>query len=187
MLFSACIAERQVKALLCCAEVLDFLPVYVTHKRCFHIVALFNIISVLTNIIVADICSSMIDLAASITSSTISTSLLYPIERFKIQMQLNKEDSSFTSSFRSILEQQGIIGFYQGLSPLVVGNALAYGIYFVAYQKLKVLFKADSGSMIRILESSGLAGAISCVFTNPFYVLQTRQSKQNKNMVVLGA
>ena len=83
----------------------------------------------------------MIDLAASITSSTISTTLLYPIERFKIEMQTNKEDSSFAKSFKNIMDQQGLIGFYQGISPLVVGNALAYGIYFVTYEKLKIIFK----------------------------------------------
>lgn len=31
----------------------------------------------------------MIDLAASITSSTAATLILYPIERLKIEMQLN--------------------------------------------------------------------------------------------------
>ena len=75
----------------------------------------------------------MIDLTASITSSTIVTSLLYPIERLKIEMQLNKEDGTVSTNLKEILEKQGLIGFYQGLSPLVIGNAVSYGIYFVAY------------------------------------------------------
>ena len=36
--------------------------------------------------------------------------------------------------------------------------------------------------MVRIMQSSGLAGAIGSIFTNPFYVLQTRQSKENKRV-----
>ena len=36
--------------------------------------------------------------------------------------------------------------------------------------------------MISVIESSGLAGAIGSIFTNPFYVLQTRQSKGNKKI-----
>lgn len=75
----------------------------------------------------------MIDLAASITSSTITTTLLYPIERLKIEMQLNHEDGSVVTNFNNILQQQGIYGFYRGISPLVIGNGVAYGIYFVAY------------------------------------------------------
>ena len=36
--------------------------------------------------------------------------------------------------------------------------------------------------MISIIESSGLAGIIGSIFTNPFYVLQTRQSKENRKI-----
>jgi hypothetical protein len=75
----------------------------------------------------------MIDLAASIASSTITTALLYPIERLKIEMQLNKEDGSLATNFPAILDKQGLGGFYNGLTPLVLGNNVAYGIYFVAY------------------------------------------------------
>ncbi len=75
----------------------------------------------------------MIDLAASITSSTVATVLLYPIERLKIEMQLNHDNDSIIANFFTIADRQGIKGFYQGLTPLVVGNGLAYGIYFVAY------------------------------------------------------
>lgn len=75
----------------------------------------------------------MIDLAASITSSTVATVLLYPIERLKIEMQLNHDNDSIVANFFTIADRQGIKGFYQGLTPLVVGNGLAYGIYFVAY------------------------------------------------------
>lgn len=75
----------------------------------------------------------MIDLAASITSSTIVTTILYPIERLKIEMQLNHEDNSIASSAIAIYNRQGVKGFYQGLNPLLIGNGLAYGIYFVVY------------------------------------------------------
>jgi hypothetical protein len=75
----------------------------------------------------------MIDLVASITSSTVATVLLYPIERLKIEMQLNHEDDSISNNFLAILNRQGPAGFYQGLSPLVIANGLAYGIYFVSY------------------------------------------------------
>ena len=38
--------------------------------------------------------NNMIDLAASVTASTISTVILYPAERVKIEMQLQKSDNS---------------------------------------------------------------------------------------------
>lgn len=127
----------------------------------------------------------MIDLAASITSSTIVTAFLYPIERLKIEMQLNKEDGSALTNSKAILQKQGALGFYQGLSPLIIGNGLAYGIYFVAYEKLKNVLHTDSKSMLSIIQCSGLAGAIGSIATNPFYVLQTRQSKEDKPIAIL--
>lgn len=39
--------------------------------------------------------------------------------------------------------------------------------------------------MISIIQCSGLAGAIGSLATNPFYVLQTRQSKENKPIAIL--
>lgn len=80
-------------------------------------------------------------------------------------------------SFSAIASRQGIAGFYQGITPLVIGNGLAYGIYFVVYEKLKSILHTDPNSMLSIIKCSGLAGIIGSIATNPFYVLQTRQSK----------
>ena len=95
-------------------------------------------------------------------------------------MQLNHDNDSIIANFFTIADRQGIKGFYQGLTPLVVGNGLAYGIYFVAYQKLKLILHTDPNSLVSIVQCSGLAGCIGSIATNPFYVLQTRQSKENK-------
>lgn len=92
-------------------------------------------------------------------------------------MQLNHEDDSIGNNFMAIVNRQGVTGFYQGLTPLVVGNGLAYGIYFVVYEKLKSVLHTDPNSMFSIVKCSGLAGIIGSIATNPFYVLQTRQSK----------
>lgn len=127
----------------------------------------------------------MIDLAASITSSTVATVLLYPIERLKIEMQLNHDNDSITANFLAIVERQGLGGFYQGLSPLVIANGLAYGIYFVSYEKLKSILHTDPNSMLSIVKCSGLAGCIGSLATNPFYVLQTRQTKEKRPMFAI--
>lgn len=68
---------------------------------------------------------------------------------------------------------------------MIIGNGLAYGIYFVSYEKLKNILHTDSKSMISIIKCSGLAGAIGSLATNPFYVLQTRQSKESKPIHVI--
>lgn len=119
---------------------------------------------------------------ASIASSTAATILLYPIERIKIEMQLDRQDGSFRSSYDRILRKYGLSGFYQGASSLVLGNTFAYGIYFVVYERLKAHFKlGNEHSLLKIPLCSGIAGCIGSIATNPFYVIQTRQTNTNKS------
>ena len=92
-------------------------------------------------------------------------------------MQLNHQKATIYTHINNIVEKQGVEGFYQGISPLVIGNGLAYGIYFVAYQKLKLLLHTNPNDMMSIVKCSGIAGVIGSLATNPFYVLQTRQSR----------
>lgn len=39
--------------------------------------------------------------------------------------------------------------------------------------------------MLSIVQCSGLAGCIGSLATNPFYVIQTRQTKENKPMLAI--
>lgn len=115
-------------------------------------------------------------LVAGATAGAISNAILYPWERIKIQMQVTHEDQthhvSIPHAIKTIKRTQGLSGFYSGLKPMVIGNALSYAIYFFVYEKIKVLFPAPS--MLNSLASSAIAGAITSVFVNPFWMLQTK-------------
>lgn len=58
----------------------------------------------------------MIELSSSIISSTISTCIVYPAERIKIEMHLKKELKSTKEAIKSIYEKYGLKGYYMGLS-----------------------------------------------------------------------
>ena len=75
----------------------------------------------------------MIDLGASIVASTISTAILYPAERVKIQMQLQISSTNFSETIKLIMKNNGVSGFYTGISSLMIGNGISYGVYFVVY------------------------------------------------------
>lgn len=117
-------------------------------------------------------------------AGAISNSILYPWERIKIQMQVTHEDQTHhvtvKHAIKTIKRTQGMEGFYKGVKPLVIGNALSNAIYFFVYEKVKLLFPKQT--TLDLIYSSAIAGAITTVFVNPFWMLQTRLalSKENK-------
>ena len=60
----------------------------------------------------------MIELTSSIVSSTFSTCIVYPGERIKIEMHLDKDKElkDTKDAIKKIYHRYGFKGFYQGLS-----------------------------------------------------------------------
>lgn len=91
-------------------------------------------------------------------------------------MQVTHEDKthhvSIPHAIKTIKRTQGLKGFYSGLKPMMIGSALSYAIYFYVYEKIKTIFKKSS--MLNSLCSSAIAGAITSVIVNPFWMLQTK-------------
>lgn len=77
-------------------------------------------------------------------------------------------------------------GLYTGLSSEIFGNGLSYAIYFVAYAQAKKLLGFNPESFVSISKSSGLAGCISAIATNPFWVLKTKQAERGVSIVEAG-
>lgn len=71
--------------------------------------------------------------------------------------------------------------YYTGISSMLVGNMLSYGIYFFWYELLK---KKISPKLIQLLGNSITsfsAGIITSIFTNPFWVINTRMTENNQS------
>lgn len=63
--------------------------------------------------------------------------------------------------------------FYRGLTPNLVGNISAWGLYFSLYAEFKSVIQTSNAS-INYFTSSTLAGLSTSVLTNPIWVLKTR-------------
>lgn len=91
-------------------------------------------------------------------------------------MHLNAEIKSTKEAVKRIVGRDGLQGLYTGLSSEIAGNGLSYAIYFVAYAQAKKLLGFNPESFLSITKSSGSAGLISAIATNPFWVLKTKQA-----------
>ncbi len=93
------------------------------------------------------------------------------------------------SAFATIIRTEGVTALYQGVVPSLVGNAVAWGSYFYAYNALKnatslFLFDTDSAHAVRSTrpnQATALnllcgvgAGMFTLLLTNPIWVIKLR-------------
>jgi len=81
-----------------------------------------------------------------------------------------------------MVKDEGIKSFYKGLGMALIGTIASFGSYFFCYRLLKNVVT----SVLKIKESelnsghimliTALAGSTSSVFSNPFWLLNTRMT-----------
>ncbi|KAJ5966025.1 hypothetical protein N7481_012739 [Penicillium waksmanii] len=133
--------------------------------------------------------SSVVETVAGFTAGIASTISLHPLDLVKIRLQVDRSHSSRLGSSLRIIRQiarheGGLAAFYRGLGPNLVGNSTGWGLYFLCYGSLKDIvgrYRArdgDGGSgpltSSDYFLTSGTAGIITSVLTNPIWVIKTR-------------
>eukprot|EP00808_Paulinella_micropora_P007259 g12080.t1 len=91
---------------------------------------------------------------AGAASGAIEGAINYPTEFVKTQQQLQRPDAQGKLPFkgpmdviRHTFKTKGIIGFYRGVSSLIVGNIFKAGTRFVCYGKYTQLLKDSQGKL----------------------------------------
>ncbi|CAG8937443.1 unnamed protein product [Penicillium salamii] len=104
---------------------------------------------------------------------------------FNFRLTLDRSSSSRLGSsihiIRDIFQREGgLAAFYRGLTPNVIGNSTSWGLYFLCYSSLKGAVREYRDRRGEVLLSSdyfltsGGAGALTSVLTNPIWVIKTR-------------
>lgn len=145
---------------------------------------------------------SIAPLLAGVSGGVVSTTLLLPLDVVKVRLQVSEQPHhrdknskapprrlSAFRVFRSIIRHEGIAGFYQGLTPAVIGSAVSWGGYFFLYEGFKNQLKerkrsrGDKSLELNSLDNFGMAvvsGACMVFLTNPVWLIKTRMQLQMK-------
>lgn len=126
----------------------------------------------------------------------LSMIVTYPLVTLSTLAQTTKktkeEDSKKTSSVeatKQILKEKGILGLYSGLELALYGITLSQFIYYYFYEfTLNVFLKANKAAKLKrsglstfqSIITGAIAGAITVVGTNPFWVANTRMMTKAK-------
>jgi adenine nucleotide transporter 17 len=83
-------------------------------------------------------------------------------------------------------KEEGVKGFYKGLSISLIGALITFGVYFFWYRVCKNIFLKYRGqhNTLDILLITALAGSITNFATSPFWKIETRMwvAKQSKSI-----
>ncbi|EGC34953.1 hypothetical protein DICPUDRAFT_55461 [Dictyostelium purpureum] len=89
---------------------------------------------------------------------------------------------------KNILRTEGIKGFYQGVSPTILGNAVNWGVYFSIYRATNHWWNMpdingnvyEGPAWVGHSVSAIAAGFITTAIVNPFWVLKIRLATTKK-------
>lgn len=100
----------------------------------------------------------------------------------KKKEEAGKEDSTVQAA-KAIIKQRGVLGLYSGLESALFGITLSNFIYYYFYEfTLNVFLRANVAAKSRkrglltfqSITTGAIAGAITVIATNPFWVANTR-------------
>ncbi|KAI8084229.1 mitochondrial carrier domain-containing protein [Gilbertella persicaria] len=107
----------------------------------------------------------------------------FDVVKTKLQNQSRRDYRGTIGTFKSICIEEGLSGFYRGLTPTVVGYLPTWAIYFTVYDVCKNswtnhdLGQQKSPWLIHI-SSALTAGLVSTTLTSPVWVIKTRFMSQ---------
>lgn len=141
------------------------------------------------------------NLAAGLSGGVVSTLVLHPLDLVKIRfavsdgLDLRPKYTGMVHCMRSVWQQEGIRGLYQGVTPNIWGAGASWGLYFFFYNAIKAYTKEGRQTELTATEhllSAAEAGVLTLTLTNPIWVTKTRlvlqysadpSRKQYKGMV----
>jgi solute carrier family 25 folate transporter 32 len=133
---------------------------------------------------------------AGLLGGIISSIILHPFDLINIRLQVTETKptktlksgpyrptyKNFFDAVRSIYLEKGLVGLYEGVTPNVMGNGIAWGLYLLIYNTI-VVWNNDQKQIKNLafqsrLIYSTIAGLITIISTNPIWVIKTRMCLQ---------
>ncbi|KAI8321571.1 mitochondrial carrier [Martensiomyces pterosporus] len=125
----------------------------------------------------------------------ISMAVTYPLITVGTRLQVqrnNKDAAAYTGNMdalHKILAQEGIAGLFSGLESAIFGAALTNGVYYYFFEAVKGTFERASKhknmTTVESMISGAVAGAMTCIITNPIWVVNTRLTVKQKKQGAL--
>ncbi|KAJ2537443.1 hypothetical protein EV175_006724, partial [Coemansia sp. RSA 1933] len=122
----------------------------------------------------------------------ISMAVTYPLITIGTRLQVQRNSNETTAyngnmdALRKILATEGLAGLFSGLESAIFGAAVTNGVYYYFFEAVKGAFerasKRKNMSTVESMVSGAVAGAMTCIITNPIWVVNTRLTVKQKKI-----
>ncbi|KDE02896.1 hypothetical protein MVLG_06581 [Microbotryum lychnidis-dioicae p1A1 Lamole] len=114
----------------------------------------------------------------------VAMAMTYPLVNLSTRSQVaaREEGQSTRAAALKVIKEDGIVGLYDGLSSSLLGIAITNGIYYLFFEETRAYVmrarkdRRKALSTIECILTSAIAGAATSVFSNPIWVVNTRQT-----------
>ncbi|GAW05296.1 mitochondrial carrier [Lentinula edodes] len=120
---------------------------------------------------------AMAGAGGGVLAMTATYPLVFLSTRAAVKTQ--SENKSVYQAVMEVLEREGVLGLYSGLSSSLLGIAVTNGVYYYFYERSKGIFLTGGKKGLTTIESilTGLiAGSATTIISNPLWVVQTSQA-----------
>ncbi|KAJ3925615.1 MAG: mitochondrial carrier domain-containing protein [Lentinula lateritia] len=120
---------------------------------------------------------AMAGAGGGVLAMTVTYPLVFLSTRAAVKTQ--SENKSVYQAVMEVLEREGVLGLYSGLSSSLLGIAVTNGVYYYFYERSKGIFLTGRKKGLTTIESilTGLiAGSATTIISNPLWVVQTSQA-----------
>jgi len=122
---------------------------------------------------------------AAVVSSTIATVLVHPLDvvktRLQVQDKMKPTYTGFSDALSQVAKKEGVKGLYAGITPSLIGNSVAWGLYFGCYRLFQL--EKNTFSSFDQTRAATAAGIVTQLLTNPIWVVKNRMQLQQRNSV----
>lgn len=116
---------------------------------------------------------------AAAGAKVLASTTTAPLELMRTRMQADRAllDEGMVGGAMSLVRQQGVLGLFRGLGPMLLRDVPFSCIYWVGYERLKQRFMEEEGELSAAASfvSGGTAGALATLMTMPLDVVKTRR------------
>jgi len=124
---------------------------------------------------------SVIHALAGAGGGVLAMTATYPLVFLSTRaaVKTQNENKSVYQAVVDVLDREGILGLYSGLSSSLLGIAVTNGVYYYFYERSRGAFLTGGKKALTTMESilTGLiAGSATTIISNPIWVIQTSQA-----------
>lgn len=142
------------------------------------------------------------NLVAGAVSGVLTALILHPIDLVKVRLQV-QDGRTRAENYRGIRDavsriwaNEGVRGFYRGVGPGCWGSGASWGLYFFFYESSKRRLQRRNSQAagpdaseaqvvpkltpLQHVYAAWEGGTITCLFTNPIWLVKTRMQLQGQ-------